>query len=249
MRGAGGSVGDPSKDEAPRARRTFVQMLAAAPIALRPSESGVSSGPSSAESPTPAYRIVSAYPPSRTPGMPGPYPGRVVDVRSERCLDASGDHIDADVVREMMARGMCGLTGETDAAAAWRRFFEPSDVVGLKVNCGGRPWVVSSHPLVVEVVRRLMEVGIPPTSVYIYERFRDQLDDVNYAPHLPEGVRIVAAEGANAFAGALRKLFDLAGERGPEDGGYDPHTYVEADFFGEEDTRSNMMSLVSRRLT
>src|SRR5262249_1774137 len=116
-------------------------------------------------------------------------------------------------------------------------------------NCGGRPWVVSSHPLVAEVVRRLMEGGIPPPSLYVYERFRDQLDDVNYAPHLPEGVPIVAAAGANALPGALRKPAALAGERGPEDGGYDPHTYVEADFFGEEDTRSNMMSLVSRRLT
>jgi hypothetical protein len=238
-------VEDPSKVKAPLDRRTFVQMLAAAPIALRASESA----PPAAESPTPRYHVVTSYEPTGSLGMPGPYAGRVVDVRSERCLDASGDHIDAEVVREMMARGMCALTGETDAAAAWRRFFEPSDVVGLKVNCGGRPWVVSSHPLVIEVVRRLMDVGIPPTSLYIYERFKDQLDDVNYAPHLPEGVRIVAAEGANAFAGALRKLSDLGGELGPEDGGYDARTYVEADFFGEEDTRSNMMSLVSRRLT
>ena len=34
-----------------------------------------------------------------------------------------------------------------------------------------------------------------------------------------------------------------------DNGGYDPATYVEADLFGEEDTRSNLMRLVSRRLT
>jgi len=47
-------------------------------------------------------------------------------------------------------------------------------------------------------------------------------------------VTTVAAESAN------RRL---------DNRGYDPAVYVEADFFGEEDTRSNLMRLVSRRLT
>ena len=57
---------------------------------------------------------------------------------------------------------------------------------------------------------------------------------MNYAPHLPEGVQIVAAERAN---------------RNVDNSGYDPATYLEADLFGEDDTRSNMMRLVSQRLT
>jgi hypothetical protein len=57
---------------------------------------------------------------------------------------------------------------------------------------------------------------------------------VNYAPHLPEGVGIVAAEHAN---------------RNDDNSGYDPAVYLEADLFGEDDTRSNMMRLVTKRLT
>jgi hypothetical protein len=79
-----------------------------------------------------------------------------------------------------------------------------------------------------------MALGIPVTQIYLYERFQNQLDEVNYAPHLPEGVTIVAAETANRHA---------------DNRGYDPATYVEADLFGEEDTRSNMMRLVSQKLT
>jgi hypothetical protein len=94
--------------------------------------------------------------------------------------------------------------------------------------------VVSDYAIVAETVRRLIEVGIPATQIYLYERFQNQLDAVNYAPHLPEGVRIVAAEHANEYS---------------DNSGYDPATYVEADLFGEEDTRSNMMRLVTRRLT
>jgi hypothetical protein len=102
------------------------------------------------------------------------------------------------------------------------------------VNCGGYPHCVSAYEIVAEVVRQLTGIGVPLSQVYVYERFQNQLDEVNYAPHLPEGVSIVAAERAN---------------RNVDNSGYDPATYLEADFFGEEDTRSGMMRLVSQRLT
>ncbi len=174
----------------------------------------------------PRYRIVSTFKPTALPGMPGPFPGRVISLKSKR------DPVGADDVREMLLRGMLALTGESTAIASWRRFFEPSDIVGIKVNCGGRPWVVSSPSIVTEVVKNLMAVGIKESQIIIYERFLDQLNSVNYVPHIPKGVEIVAAESKR-------------GERRS----YDANTYVEADFFGEEDTRSNMMRLVSERVT
>ena len=203
-------------------RRAFVRLLAAAPLVS-----------SAAAEPAPRYRVVTPHAPAALPGMPGPFPGRVASVRSPKCLDATGDVANADVVREMMARGMCSLTGDPTPLAAWKRFFEPTDVVGIKVNCGGHPFVVSAPEIVGEVVRQLLAVGIAPPQIYLYERFQNQLDAVNYGPGLPAGVPIVAAESAN------RRL---------DNGGYDPLTYVEADFFGEEDTRSNLMRLVSQRL-
>ena len=182
----------------------------------------------------PTLRIVSAYKPAPAPGIPGPYPGRVIAVKSDRCVDTETSAANDEVVREMMARGLCALTGKKTPVEAWRQFIQPSDVVGIKVNCGGHPWCVSAYEIVAEIVRQLGAVGVPPTQVYIYERFQNQLDEVNYAPHVPEGVQIVAAETANRRA---------------DNRGYDPATYVEADLFGEEDTRSNMMKLVSQKLT
>lgn len=209
-------------------RRAFVRLLSAAPFAPRLKEGGT------AQEPLPALRVVTRYAAAAVPGMPGPHPGRVVAVQSERCVDTATSAANDEVVREMMARGICALTGERTPLLAWRRFVEPSDVVGIKVNCGGHPWVVSSYEIVAEIVRQLGAAGVPPTRVYVYERFQNQLDAVDYAPHLPEGVQIVAAETANRRA---------------DNRGYDPATYVEADLFGEEDTRSNMMRLVSERLT
>jgi len=203
-------------------RRSFVRLLAAAPLAPALPEA------------LPKLKVVSAYPPAAVPGMPGPYPGRVVSVKSEKSVDTASNAANGDVVREMMARGLCALTGTKTAPEAWRRFFAPADVVGIKVNCGGHPYVVSSYEIVAEAVRQLMALGIPTKQIYLYERFQNQLDEVNYAPHLPEGVTIVAAETANRRA---------------DNRGYDPAVYVEADLFGEEDTRSNMMRLVSQKLT
>jgi uncharacterized protein (DUF362 family) len=207
-------------------RRTFVRLLAAAPIASHLTAEEAAR--------IPDYRIVTAYKTSAAPGMPGPYPGKVVSVKSAKCLSADGLKINAEVVRAMVERGMRALTGEANSLDAWRRFIAPDDVVGIKVNVVGHPWVVSSYPLVAEVVRNLMAVGVEPARIYVFDRFRDQLDSVNYRPVLPEGVNLFAAERRNENVDREN---------------YDPETYVDASFFGETDTRSQMMELISRKLT
>jgi hypothetical protein len=205
-------------------RRTFVRMLAATPLAARLQ---IRTG-------LPPLKVVSRYAPAAVPGMPGPYPGRVVRVRSDKSVDTATGAANNDVVREMMAQGMRTLTGAATTADAWGRFFTPADVVGIKVNCGGFPYVVSAYEIVAETIKQLTAIGVPLSQIFLYERFQNQLDEVNYAPHIPEGVRIVAAERAN---------------RNTDNSGYDPETYLEATLFGEEDTRSNMMRLVSKQLT
>jgi uncharacterized protein (DUF362 family) len=204
-------------------RRTFLELVAAAPLVP----------PLRAEELVPAYRVVSSYAPAAAPGMPGPYPGRVVSVKAQGSIDATGAIVD-EVVRGMMDRGMRALTGAPDTLSAWRRFFVPEDVVGIKVNAGGVPHVVSSPAVVAEICRQLLAVGVAPANVVVFERFKNQLDGIPYAQHLPQGVEVLAAE---------------AGNRRSENRSYDPDTYVEVDFFGEDDTRSNMMRLVTQRLT
>jgi Domain of unknown function (DUF362) len=227
--------------ERPMDRRSFIQLLASAASAKAAAHLDGAAMPRSQASSTlqlhkdiPTFRVVSSYAPAATPGMPGLYPGRVVAIKSDACVNTSTGAANDEVVREMMARGMRSLTGAATTADGWRRFFQPSDVVGIKVNCGGYPLCVSAYEIVAETVRQLMGIGVPVSQIYLYERFQNQLDEVNYAPRVPEGVKIVAAERAN---------------RNVDNSGYDPATYLEADLFGEEDTRSNMMRLVSQRLT
>ena len=180
----------------------------------------------------PKYQVVTKYKASGKLGMPGPYPGRVVSLLSKSVINPATEKVEEPVVREMMRRGMLALTGDKDIRDSWRRFIEPNDVVGIKTNCSGAPQICS-HPIVVgEIVRNLVAIGVKPTNIHLYERFANQLVTVKYENYVPAGVHVKAI-----------------GEGRAEMTGYDPHTYVECDFFGEDDGRSNMVRLVTETFT
>lgn len=180
----------------------------------------------------PKYRVQSSYAAAKVPGMPGPFPGKVVNVHSANSIDTKTEKVDPAVVAEMIKQGMLALTGEKDYRDAWRRFISPSDVVGIKLNCSGAP-KICSHPVVVaEIAKQLIANGVQAKNITCYERFQDQVVSVKYPSYLPAGVNVWAASsGRDAI------------------NGYDPRTYVEVDFFGEDDTRSNIVRPISERFT
>jgi uncharacterized protein (DUF362 family) len=185
-----------------------------------------------AESSLPKYRVVTSFKPVAGQGMPGLYPAQVASVTAPRVIDEPSEKVDAAVVREAIARGMCALTGDREARDSWARFFTPADVVGIKVNASGAPGICSTREVVAEIARNLGVVGVRPENIFCFERFRSQLDTVRYEEVLPKGATVEAAED----------------DRGRNDR-YDPDVFVEVDFFGEDDTRSNLQRVVTRRAT
>jgi len=203
-------------------RRDFLTLPSVAGVAL--------AAPKTEE--LPKYRVQSSYAPAKQPGMPGPFPGRVVNVHAAKSIDTSTEKVDPAVVAEMMKQGLLALTGEKDYRDAWRRFISPNDIVGIKLNCSGAP-KICSHPVVVaEIAKQLIANGVAAKNITCYERFQDQVVSAKYPSYLPEGVNVWAA---SAGRDALN--------------GYDPRTYVEVDFFGEDDTRSNIVRPISERFT
>ena len=83
-----------------------------------------------------------------------------------------------------------------------------------------------------DIAENLIAVGVPAKQIWVYERFDNQLQSVGYGKYLPEGVNIYAVETSRS------SILN-----------YDPKTYVETSFFGEDDTRSNLARLVSETLT
>jgi uncharacterized protein (DUF362 family) len=203
-------------------RRDFLTLPAAAGV--------VAAAPKAGD--LPQYRVHSSYAPAAQPGMPGPYPGKVARVHAPAAISPETDKVDPAVVANMIAEGMRALTGDKDPRDSWRRFFNPSDVIGIKLNCSGAP-KICSHPVVVaEIAKQLIDLGVKPANITCFERFNDQIVSARYPDYLPPGVNVWAAS-------ALRDALT----------GYDPRTYVEVDFFGEDDTRSNLVRPIAEKFT
>jgi uncharacterized protein (DUF362 family) len=162
-------------------------------------------------------------------GMPGLYPGRVVEVADKRAI--SGNRVSQPVVHEMLERGLKELTGENSAKAAFAKFIEPGDVVGIKINPSGAPACCSSPELVREIIEGLRSVGVPVENIVVYDRFGYEIELGSYQALLPPGVLVVGVQDG---------LLDASG--------YDANVYCEANFFGEWETRSYMASMVASRV-
>jgi uncharacterized protein (DUF362 family) len=167
-------------------------------------------------------------------GMPGLFPGRVVEVfHSASLVDR---RVSQPAIRTMVVEGMKALTGESAARDAWAKFVVPADVVAIKVNPSGVPGTVTSVPLLREVISALHAVGVPHKNMVVYDRNSNQLEVNGYHTLVPPGVRVVGLDQRWAVKGETRS-------------GYDPNVFVEMDCFGERETRSYLASIVTTEAT
>jgi uncharacterized protein (DUF362 family) len=159
-------------------------------------------------------------------GMPGLFPGRVVEVSDSHSIVRN--RLSQPVIHKMVERGMKELTGERLSAAAWAKFIEPSDIVGIKINPSGAPACCSSPEIVREIIKGVQSVGVPANNIVVYDRYEYEIDLGSYQVLLPRGVRVVGIQD------------------GLVDAGYDPDVYCQATFFGEWENRSYMARIVSQ---
>src|SRR5438105_4630716 len=175
----------------------------------------------------PAIEVHGLQQAKRSPlGMPGLFPGRVVEISDRKSIVRN--HVSQSIVAALLARGMKELTGENSVRAAWARFVTPTDIVGIKINPSGAPACCSSPEIVREIISGLRSVGVPASSIVVYDRYSDEIEIGSYQTLLPAGVRIV---------GIQEGFSDITG--------YDTNIYCQANFFGEWETRSYMASIVA----
>ncbi len=122
--------------------------------------------------------------------LPGPFPGRVVEVRNPACL--VDDKVDAKVVDEMFEQGITRLTGK-NLKESFELFFKPDDVVGLKVNPVG-PVINTRLELTDAVIKWMIDCGFPKENLIIWDRFESMLADVGYTAERFPGIKIVGLQ-------------------------------------------------------
>jgi len=162
--------------------------------------------------------------------LPGLYPGRVVEVQNAAMIREGKK--DRAAIKASLDRGLKELTGADDAVEGWRTFFEPGDVVGIKVVPNGYPHAFSSHELVLETIEGLKAAGVKTSDIFVYERFRSEMMQAQYDKILPDGIRW----GGLTATGAPQVAMEFEGFRDDPVAGYDRDAYIQMDLvhYGED---------------
>jgi uncharacterized protein (DUF362 family) len=198
--------------------------------------------------------------------MPGRFPGRVVEVHHPGSVSRSYE-IRPAAVKAMIGRGMVSLTGADHPQEAWASFFEPGDVVGIKVNPVGhsrRPGqvgAISSPAVLLEIVENLKRVGVKARDIIVFDRYADDFRNAGYEKVMREpgmdGTRWYVS-GAGYDPGQLDiEGYDSRTRQRDRDAhvvGYDPDVFVTMGFAepgydnDERRFRSHLSVIVTRMI-
>ena len=126
-------------------------------------------------------------------GMPGLFPGRVMDVQhSQSIVDR---RVSQPAVRAMVDAGMKALTGESLPRNAWARFFaldryrrhQGESIRGSRNRRRRFRSFAKSF-------RALNSAGVPSKHIIVYDRNSNQLEVNGYHVLVPSGVRVVGLD-------------------------------------------------------
>ena len=116
---------------------------------------------------------------------------KIIEVFSKNAVGKERK-VDAQVVRKMVQSGTRALAGGKNLFA---ELFGTKDVVGLKINCLGRPRIHTHHELVAAFSEELKAAGVKPENIIVWDRFQQHMTDCGFKmnPQGP-GVRVKATE-------------------------------------------------------
>ncbi|MBM4054351.1 MAG: DUF362 domain-containing protein [Planctomycetes bacterium] len=136
----------------------------------------------------------------------------VPDVKRKSTVVAVKDHgiiskgtPDQKRVQKMVDDGMFALTGKKTTKDAWRCFFTPEDIVGIKINpIGGK--MLSTRPEVVNaIILCLIAAGVKENNIIVWDRFEEHLVSAGYG--LNKGTRGVRYYGTEHTTGYDRNVY------------------------------------------
>lgn len=75
-----------------------------------------------------------------------------------------------DIVRGMVRQGLTNLTARANPAEVWQSLVSTQDVVGIKILTGSGPNVGTRPAVVAAVVETLLEAGLSPDHIIVWDR-------------------------------------------------------------------------------
>ncbi len=83
-------------------------------------------------------------------------------------------------IQAMVNRGITNFTGKPTVAGAWRSLISTQDIVGIKVYSAAGPINGTRPAVVAAVIHGLLDAGLPPEHVIIWDRHVDDLRDAGF---------------------------------------------------------------------
>ncbi len=120
-------------------------------------------------------------------------PSRVVVIRHTGLT--TGSEPEGGLLRELIDRAACALTGAAAPAAAWSRLVRPSQRLGIKVNCLGLPTSPAAAGALAEA---LCASGLDPERIVLWDRTDRELRAAGYRLRRSGGVRCFGTDSLTA---------------------------------------------------
>jgi hypothetical protein len=174
--------------------------------------------------------------------IPGPWPGRVIEVNSPLAFTQSS--INQEIVGKMIERALKELTSKDSLAEAWSVFVAPEDVVGIKINCLGGPLCFSSRDVVNEIIHGIKLAGVKEDNIIVWDRREYHMTNCGYTVNRN-------GRGVKCYGPEIKHV-------GQENmNGYDPDAYIESDILGraipnvlrKTGKRSYLAEIMSKKIT
>ena len=131
-------------------------------------------------------------------------------------MDSVGESdktINQSVLNSMLGQGMQAFTDTKSEAAAWKKLFKPTDVVGLKVNCLFAKGASTRPELVAGIISGLKMAGVNPENIIVWDRNDREMVRAGFVINRGPGVKVYGTEGeyeepttAGSFKGRLSKI-------------------------------------------
>ena len=140
--------------------------------------------------------------------LPMAAPGLIVKVSKSNTLQPNQLWPTDDAAKVMLERAMTDLTGRSTLGEAFGRFVHPKDKVAIKLNgiaAQKGATMATNKELVLEIVRGVLEAGVPPENLWVFEQFPTFLAGTRVKDSvLPEGVKTYTHNGTDAGTGEVR---------------------------------------------
>ena len=104
---------------------------------------------------------------------------------------------EAVFIQNMVDRGITNFTGKATVAEAWRSLVSTQDIVGIKVYSAAGPISGTRPAIVAAVIHGLLNAGLPPEHVIIWDRHADDLRAAGFF-QLADQLGVRAAGSAEA---------------------------------------------------